>query len=351
MNLYDILKVKSSDDAKTIKKAYIKLAIKHHPDKGGNIDDFGKIDNAYRILSNENYRKVYENTGISNLEDIEKFIKTQSVRQNKPQRKEDIFRKAFKNIFDQVVNQSPNVNISQSMEHIIPTKIKNPKPVKQDIQLYLKDCLVGKTINVNSNCFIFCDKCNGDRFTQKQICPRCNGSSKINKNCHYCKNKGDIFNTQTACDKCNKTGLINVKKQHEIQIYPGIKNGDIIVIKGGKGNVLGYENMIDIHLQIKVKNNQKYRRVGNDLHMKYKLSLKEALVGFRKEMVHLSGKKIIIESNKIISHNTKQKIKNLGFPFTEPNGEKCTGNLIISYEIKMPTKISDEFKLFCQTHL
>lgn len=351
MNLYDILKIKRTDDAKTIKRAYNRLAIKYHPDKGGNVDDFGKLDNAYRILSNETYKKVYETTGISNLEDIEKFIKTQTFNQNKPHTKEYIFRKAFKNIFDQVKTQSSQGHHDE--EHIIPTTIKTPQPVKQDIDLYLKDCLIGKTINVNSNCFIFCDKCDGNRFTRKVKCPRCNGSSVVisSYNCHYCKNKGEIFDTKCSCDKCKKTGLINVKKQHEIKIYPGVKNGDIIVIKGGKGNVIGYEEMIDIHLHIKVKNNQKYKRVGNDLHMKYKISLKDALIGFRKEIVHLSGKKFIIESNKIISHNSKQKIKNMGFPYSEPNGEQCIGNLIISYEIKMPTKISDQFKALCKEHM
>ena len=51
-----------------IKKAYRKLAIKHHPDKGGNEDTFKKLTEAYEVLSNKDKREKYDNFGKDGLD-------------------------------------------------------------------------------------------------------------------------------------------------------------------------------------------------------------------------------------------------------------------------------------------
>ena len=66
-NLYNILVIEPKASKKDIKKAYRKLALKHHPDKlekGSKDDSFVKINRAYNILSNENQRQLYDNYGI-----------------------------------------------------------------------------------------------------------------------------------------------------------------------------------------------------------------------------------------------------------------------------------------------
>lgn len=52
MDKYSILGVKPTDDPATIKKAYRRLASKHHPDKGGDPDQFRKIQEAYEAITN-----------------------------------------------------------------------------------------------------------------------------------------------------------------------------------------------------------------------------------------------------------------------------------------------------------
>ena len=58
---YKILGINKSATQDDIKKAYRKLAMKHHPDRGGNVDEFQKIEEAYRVLSNEETRYQYDN--------------------------------------------------------------------------------------------------------------------------------------------------------------------------------------------------------------------------------------------------------------------------------------------------
>jgi DnaJ family protein A protein 2 len=54
---YIILEIKPTSNKIDIKKAYHKLAMKNHPDKGGNTENFNKIRRAYDILSDDKYRK------------------------------------------------------------------------------------------------------------------------------------------------------------------------------------------------------------------------------------------------------------------------------------------------------
>lgn len=60
MTLYEVLGVPRDADAATIKAAYRKLAKKHHPDKGGDAEEFKKVQKAYDILSNPDRRQRYD---------------------------------------------------------------------------------------------------------------------------------------------------------------------------------------------------------------------------------------------------------------------------------------------------
>ena len=68
MDYYDILGVEKNADSESIKKAYKKLAKKHHPDLNpDNIESseahFKKINEAYHVLIDEKERKKYDQFG------------------------------------------------------------------------------------------------------------------------------------------------------------------------------------------------------------------------------------------------------------------------------------------------
>jgi len=61
--LYEILVVPKNASTIVIKEAFKKLAMEHHPDKGGDSDEFIKVQQAYEILSDPKSRKLYDETG------------------------------------------------------------------------------------------------------------------------------------------------------------------------------------------------------------------------------------------------------------------------------------------------
>jgi molecular chaperone DnaJ len=61
MDHYQTLGVTPQSDAKEIKTAFRKLASKHHPDKGGDQEEFKKIQEAYETLSDPDKKQQYDN--------------------------------------------------------------------------------------------------------------------------------------------------------------------------------------------------------------------------------------------------------------------------------------------------
>jgi curved DNA-binding protein CbpA len=80
INYYNVLDIEQEATQSEIKKAYMKLAKKHHPDHGGNVVLFEKVTNAYEILSNKSAKKEYD-LKLSNKEDdsvIDNYAKLRS---------------------------------------------------------------------------------------------------------------------------------------------------------------------------------------------------------------------------------------------------------------------------------
>ena len=65
--LYEVLGVEQKATTNEIKTAFRKLAMQHHPDKGGDQEKFKEMNAAYEILSNEEKRKIYDTHGFEGL--------------------------------------------------------------------------------------------------------------------------------------------------------------------------------------------------------------------------------------------------------------------------------------------
>ena len=66
---YKLLEVSKDASTSDIKKAYRKLAVKHHPDKGGDEATFKDITRAYEVLSDEDKRKRYDRHGEEGIDE------------------------------------------------------------------------------------------------------------------------------------------------------------------------------------------------------------------------------------------------------------------------------------------
>jgi len=63
MDFYEKLGVNKNATKQEIKKAFYNLSKKHHPDKGGNEEEFKTYQEAYEVLSDDERRKAYDEGG------------------------------------------------------------------------------------------------------------------------------------------------------------------------------------------------------------------------------------------------------------------------------------------------
>jgi curved DNA-binding protein CbpA len=95
---YQILGVPENADEETIKKAFRELAKKYHPDRGGDVEKFKKIVEAYRVLSDKKLRAEYDQkrkwqtTFTFDFGDLNEYLRRQFFG-------ETLFDELFKDIF------------------------------------------------------------------------------------------------------------------------------------------------------------------------------------------------------------------------------------------------------------
>jgi len=171
MNPYDILGIPQGSSSDDIKKAYRKQAMKHHPDKGGDPDEFKKVQSAYEKLTNP------EVNG-SNPEDM----------------MANVFRDMMANGFGFPGQQAQN---------------------QHTVSMTLREAFFGKSLTIRTSEKIACPQCRCSTCTGTGIvmqmifqtqCPACRGS------------KG------TGCSTCSGTGSKNIEKTTTIGIPPGMSN-------------------------------------------------------------------------------------------------------------------------------
>jgi DnaJ family protein A protein 2 len=320
---YKTLGVDKNADAKTIKKAFRKLAVKNHPDKGGDAKKFQEISLAYEVLSDEKKRKAYDKYGKEGLEKGAGGGGDPS----------DIFSQFF-----------GGGRRRQSSEDHGP---KKGEPIVHQIKISLQDMYKGKTMRL--------------RITRKVICKR--GSDTplpIDANfadsfttCTHCGGRGVVMRTQrlgpgfvqqmqVRCPECGAAGtMLNpgfVQKEKRellvVEIPKGAKNGSKIV-KENMGDMNPGKLPSDVVFVLRQKENSQFKRRGSDLLIEKDVTLLEALCGVKWTMTHLDGKQHVITSapGEVIEPRTIKMVPDLGMPV--PDTIEC-GRLFIVFTVVFP---------------
>ena len=296
---YKILGVNKNESKKEIKKAYHKLAMKYHPDKGGNPEKFKEITTAFETLSDDNKRSNYDKFGESG----------EGMDMN-------MSGNMFSQMFSGGVQQS---NVS-----------KKGRNIKHEVNMSLKEIYNGKTLNITINRKIIdlgnintCSVCKGQGMTVQTV--RMGPMvQQIQQPCQSCGGEGKRYNINNISENIKVTIPRGSPNNHKIVIY---EKGDDIV-DGETG---------DLYIIVKQLQDEVFTRKGYDLFINKDISLLEALKGFKIELIHLDSRKILIKNDKIIKPNNYDIFN-----------EKCEWKSIVctlDLEPFAKAQISDEIKI------
>lgn len=292
-NYYDILGVSKEASPEEIKKAYRKLALEHHPDKGGDENKFKEIAKAYETLSDADKRKNYDMFG----EDGRNYGSTNGMDINE----------MFKSFFSNGGNP-----FQQMRQPRVPDKI-----IDLTITVFESFLGVRKTITYSKK--VHCDLCNGiggDRIT----CSDCGGQGFQTKmmgsdffrqlfraQCNSCGGSGQKL--KTACTKCNGHATSDMIDTITLDLPQSLDDGSFLRISGQGDFIQGMYG--DLVVRIRLNNDEKYEKSGNDLiynhYLDYKSLLEDSI-----DVQHPNGK-LIVKIPSDFNSNRPLRIKGKGF--------------------------------------
>ena len=158
--------------------------------------------------------------------------------------------------------------------------------------------------------------------------------------------RGQDFNAELQLDlkevyTTHKRTLTVNGKNIRLTIPAGVKNGQEIKIKGKGGEGVNNGPYGDLIIRFNVANNTQFKRDKNNLYSTVNIDLYTALLG-GEITVDTFESKVKLNVKPETQTGTKVKLKGKGFPVYKKEGE--FGDLYITYNVVLPTKLTDKEK-------
>jgi len=349
---YDILGVDQDASQEEIKKAYRKLAHKHHPDKAGDEEKFKEISEAYSVLSDKKKRKQYDagargfggggagaqaGAGMGGF-DFSDFQKAGA--HGGAHGFDDI---DIGDIFGQFFGGGAGTGRGQ-------TRTRRGNDIQVDIELSFKESVFGaeKTLDITKKGQ--CDTCDGSGAAAGaaiNTCDKCDGRGQIEmtkdtilgtvrqtSTCPKCKGAGEI--PEETCNTCGGSGIQRKQEEVTVQIPAGIENGEMIRL-AGKGEAVEGGQPGDLYVKIHVQDHADFEKEGHDILTDLTISMTDAVLGAEKQVQTLDGT-VTLKIPAGVTDGEYLRIDNKGVP---KEGSK-RGNILVRIHIDIPENITNE---------
>lgn len=336
-DLYKVLGVDRGADKEEIRRAYKKLSLKCHPDKGGSEEDFKAVSQAYNVLGDDQKREMYDMTG--------------SVDGAGPGGGDFPGGMPFPfdigSIFGSMFGGGPPMGHGAGPAQRV-RRAKAP-PKVHEVPLCLSDFYFGKTIQFKferqkfcTTCtglgcasFTQCDKCGGRGYTEQvmQIGP---GMAAVSRGpCFTCQGEGR--KPGAICGGCNGRKFTSHEKVLDVRIEPGMKVGQTLVFERECSDNPDYMEAGDVHIVLQEADEYLgVRRENDTLHVRFSLSLVESLLGCEKMVkghpAHAEGDGLAVKIPGALTNGNAFSIEKKGMPIGR-NGEY--GNLVCHVSVNI----------------
>jgi DnaJ family protein A protein 2 len=324
-SLYDRLGVDRGASAADIKKAYRKLALEHHPDKGGDPEQFKHIQKAYEVLSDDQKRGFYDATG---QEDAEAGGGGPPPGAGMP----FPFPFDLGGLFGMFGGGGP-AGPPQPMRH--QKRGQKGAPKVYETPITMEDYYKGKTISIQFERQRFCGSCKGEGAELFEVCNGCGGSGQAQQRimlgpgmmtimhgpCGACGGEGK--KALAPCSGCGGSKFKKEGKALDVVITPGMLPGEVIKFPGECSDDPDYEEAGDVHIVLQeADEDNRFVRGGGlngisreDIVVNTTVTLEEALLGCSQKIPGHPGcpEGLVIDIPLGIQNKQRFCVKGLGF--------------------------------------
>jgi molecular chaperone DnaJ len=294
---YDVLGVAKNASDDDIKKAYRKLAMKHHPDRNQGDDSkksedkFKEAKEAYEMLSDPQKRAAYDQFGHAGVD-------PNMGGRGGAGGPEGFggFAEAFGDIFGDIFGGAAGAGARRGGGQ----QVYRGSDLSYAMEITLEEAANGKDTQIRIPSWDNCETCHGSGAkpgTSAKVCPQCNGSGavhlrqgffSIQQTCPQCRGSGKII--PDPCTTCHGAGKLKKQKTLEVKIPAGISEGMRIRSTGNGEPGSNGGPPGDLYIEIRVKQHEIFERDGDDLHCTVPVGLTLAALGGDVEVPTLGGK-------------------------------------------------------------
>ena len=284
---YEILGVERGADEAEIKKAYRRVAMKHHPDRNAgdteSEEKFKEANEAYEVLSDPQKRATYDQFGHAGVEGQGQGGFGGGGGANFS----DIFGDVFGDIFGAAAGRGRSGP-------------QRGADLRYNLEIDLEDAVQGSTVKIRVPTLENCEECNGSgarKGSTPVSCTTCGGAGQIRmqqgffsvqQTCPNCRGKGKMI--KDPCGSCHGRGRVEKQKTLSVKIPPGVDTGDRIRLAGeGEAGPDG-GGAGDLYVQVAVRPHNIFQRDGKHLYTEVPISFTDAALGGELEVPTLEGR-------------------------------------------------------------
>ena len=329
---YEVLGVERGASEGDVKKAYRRLAMKHHPDRNaGNADaeeKFKEASEAYEVLSDQEKRERYDRFGHAGVEGAGAGFNAGGFTDIG-----DIFGEVFGDIFSGGRGRRAS---------------RRGRDMEYTLELTLEQAVRGDSVDVRVPTLVACDDCRGSGAkpgTSPSSCPECGGRGQVRvsqgffslqQTCPRCRGAGRVI--LDPCGACRGRGRIEQRKTLAVKVPAGVDNGDRIRLSGeGEAGASGAPPG-DLYVQMRVADHPIFTRDGTNLYCDVPLSFPDAALGGEIEVPTLDGRVKL----KVPAETQTDKLFRLRGRGAPPVRGGSAGDLLCRVVVETPVHLSDQ---------
>ena len=281
---YEVLGVPRTASEAEIKKAFRNLARELHPDVSDAPDAeerFKELVEAYEVLSSTERRELYDRFGHEGLRS-RGFAPTFDMGSLS-----DLFAAFF----------------GDDLFGVSSRRSRRGADLAAEVEIDLVEAAHGASRRVPFQVAVPCEQCRGsgaEPGTSPTACRTCGGSGRLEQisrtvfgefvraqTCPRCGGAGRVI--ETPCRACDGAGRILEERALDVDIPPGIQDGQRIRLSGeGHAGLLG-GRAGDVYVRVRVRPDPRFARDGNDIFSTVDLTMTEAALGTRRSLPTLDG--------------------------------------------------------------